>query len=238
MTLYGCSSDVTNWFSSYLFRRRQTVSINGTLSKFLQVDFGVPQGSILGPLLYILFTNKLQHVFHLSSARNRKLKGESTICSFADDSTLACFNTDHTSLSLQLTESYNKIRKYMEENKLKINDDKTHLVVITSSQQRAKSNSSNLVEIRAQHHIIKPKKDEKLLGCRIQDDLKWTQYLRDNEENVMKNLSQKISALQLISKLATFKTRKMLVNGVFMSRLIYMIQAWGSCLKYLCMAYR
>ena len=69
------------------------------------------------------------------------------------------------------------------------------------------------------------------MGCRIQDDLKWTQYLRDNEENVMKNLSQKISALQLISKLATFKTRKMLANGVFMSRLIYMIQAWGSCSK-------
>ena len=87
-----------------------------------------------------------------------------------------------------MTEGYNKISKYIEANRLKINYDKTHLIVITSSQQRAKSKSSNLVEMRAQQHKIKPQKDEKLLGCRIQDDLKWTQYLRDNEENVMKRL--------------------------------------------------
>ena len=78
--------------------------------------------------------------------------------------------------------------------------------------------------MRAQQHIIKPQKDEKLSRCRIQDDLKWTQYTRDSEENVMKNLNQKISALQLISKLATFKTLKMLANVGFMSRLTYMIQ--------------
>ena len=102
---------------------------------------------------------------------------------------------------------------------------------MTSSQTRARSQSANLVEIKTPLRTIKAQNSEKLLGCRIQDDIKWNQYLRDDEESLMKNLSQKLSALQLLSKLANFKTRKMLANGVFMSRLSYMMIVWGSCKK-------
>ena len=57
LKLYGFNDDATGWVESYLSDRKQCVSIDGTLSRMLSVPTGVPQGSILGPVLYILFTN-------------------------------------------------------------------------------------------------------------------------------------------------------------------------------------
>ena len=64
LELYGFRSGVTNWVKSYLSDRTQCVSIDGRFSKLLPVRHGVPQGSILGPLLYTLFTNELPEVVH------------------------------------------------------------------------------------------------------------------------------------------------------------------------------
>ena len=64
LELYGFDSDSIGWIQSYLSDRRQCVSISGSLSKLLPVPTGVPQGSILGPLFYTLFTNELPEVVH------------------------------------------------------------------------------------------------------------------------------------------------------------------------------
>ena len=117
----------------------------------------------------------------------------------------------------------------MIDNRLKLNDDKTHLLVMSTGQGRIRSQSSNLVEIRTPSETIKPSGQEKLLGCWVQDDLKWSNHLRDNEDNLIRSLTTRFSALKKISRLTSFKNRKMLANGIFMSKLSYLIALWGGC---------
>ena len=64
LALYGFDDNFVGWIRSYLSGRSQCVVIEGCLSKLLTVDTGVPQGSILGPLLYTIFTNDLPEVIH------------------------------------------------------------------------------------------------------------------------------------------------------------------------------
>ena len=80
----------------------------------------------------------------------------------------------------------------MSDNRLKLNDDKTHLVIVHSKQSRIKSQSANLVQIKTPTKIMQPSHTEKLLGCWIQGDLRWNTYVRDSEEN-LKNHSAKES---------------------------------------------
>ena len=119
----------------------------------------------------------------------------------------------------------------MTDNRLKLNPDKSHLLVFCSSQARARTQCADLVKIETDDETIKPSKSEKLLGCRIQDDFKWTEHLRDNEESLIKSLNVRLNALKIISRISDFKTRKMFANGFFHSKLIYMISVWSSCTK-------
>ena len=170
LDLYGFKEDTVTWFKSYLTNRRQTVSINGSLSKLLPVSSGVPQGSILGPLLYTLFTNELPDVVGHSCDQG---KSPDSVCCYADDTTLTCVNADHSKLSERLTLQYDRISEFMLDNRLKLNQDKTHLIVITTQNNRQRSQSANLVQIRTDMGNIKPTQTQKLLGCWIQEDLKF-----------------------------------------------------------------
>jgi retron-type reverse transcriptase len=87
---YGICNDNLQWFKSYLVSRSQTVNINSVLSDFKDIDIGIPQGSILGPLLFIIFVNSLP---------------ESVKCKcvmYADDTTLLISSSDPVVLQAEL----------------------------------------------------------------------------------------------------------------------------------------
>ena len=175
MALYGFSDNVLNLLESYMSQREQAVCINGKLSKLLPVETGVPQGSILGPILYTLFTNELPAIL------DNMHEGNSTICCYADDATLSCKSSNHNDLSNVLSQSYDKISEFMVNNRLKLNNDKSHLMVMTSSQARSKTQSANLVAIKTSTKNIQPSQKEKLLGCWVQENLKWTYNIMESE---------------------------------------------------------
>ena len=93
-----------------------------------------------------------------------------------------------------------------------------------------------MVTIQTDTEEIKPTSTVKLLGCHLQENLKWTQHIRDNEENLMQSLNKRLYAVSKISKISSFKTRKMIANGIFHSKLVYMINVWSSCSKELIQA--
>ena len=128
------------------------------------------------------------------------------------------------------------ISNFLVSNRLKLNEDKTNLMVLTSSQTRkarrraGKDMDVSIVTTCAQ---IRPSPTEKLLGGWIHQDLKWAEHILEGDESLVKSLSTRLSALKLIGKVADFKTRKMVADGVFMSKLVYLIPLWGGCEKYI-----
>ena len=129
-TDFGIGGKALEWFSSYLSGRSQRVLFEGATSDSFDLRFGVPQGSCLGPLLFVVYASKLFEIAqdHLPNAH----------C-LADDTQLH-FTFDPNGptgqvMALQAMERcINDLRKWMNRDKLKINDDKTEFLVIGSTQ--------------------------------------------------------------------------------------------------------
>ena len=131
LELYGFDAGMLSWVLSYLSERQQCVSIDGCLSRLQHVHHGVPQGSILGPLLYILFTNELPEVVHhecqagppSATWPNYTMSCETcgSIGCYADDTTYTCSGPDSLVLSEMLTSKFKLIADFLVSNKLKLN---------------------------------------------------------------------------------------------------------------------
>ena len=247
LELYGFESSTIMWITSYLTDRSQAVSIEGCMSRLLPVKQGVPQGSILGPLLYTIFTNELPEIIHGDPHCSRQdqdhtqtwpsfnmaCKTCGSMTCYADDTTYSCSSEDPTILSDKLTEKYKVMSDFLVNNRLKLNDDKTHLMVMTTSKARRRSDPSNLVSITTPTEVIEPSSCEKLLGGYIHQDMKWNEHLQDNQDSLIKSLGSRLGALKMVGKVANFKNRKMIAEGILISKLSYLIALWGGCSNYL-----
>ena len=234
LKLFGLDEEVIQWFGSYLSGRSQSVLIDGCLSLPLSIECGVPQGSILGPLMYIIFTNDIPDLVHDHpvSYQNPEPVCEhcgSTVC-YVDDGTYSVGHTDPAILSQKLSDQYEKISEYMAGNKLVINGDKTHLVVMGTKHTAAHRDE---VKLEAGPHTILPSTTEKLLGGRISQDLKWNQHILEGDQSLVKQITSRINGLCMLSTRSSFQTRLMVANGIVISKLCYLIQLWGGCDDYL-----
>ena len=111
-----------------------------------------------------------------------------SLCCFADDSTYSVTGKNIESLEKKLNEKYTALANYMNSNRLKLNDDKTHLLIMTTSQKQKLMNIE--MKITTSAESIKPIRTEKLLGVNIQDDLKWSEYIENNEISLIRQLSK------------------------------------------------
>ena len=234
LELFGLEEGVILWMLSYLSGRSQSVFIDGCLSPPLAIECGVPQGSILGPLLYIIFTNDIPDLVHHHPIPAQEYlpyctQCGSTVC-YVDDCTFSHGNKDPQELSEELNVQYKRISEYMTANKLVINDDKTQLVVVA---HRNASQSRNQVSLQAGQHLITPSSTAKLLGGIVSQDAKWTQHILGHGQSLISQLTRRINGLCLISSSTDFSTRLMVANGIFSSKLCYLIQLWGGCQDYL-----
>ena len=234
LQLLGLEKSALAWIQSYLSHRTQSVSIDGCLSPPLNLICGVPQGSILGPLMYIIFTNDLPDLVHSHEVYCEDPKPHcrdcgSTVC-YVDDATFSFGNSDPAVVTQTLNTQYKKIAEYMNSNKLVINDEKTQLVVMSS---KATANKRSEVTLTAGQHSIEKASTAKLLGGLISEDLKWKVNLLTGKDSIIKQLRSRVNGLSLISSRATFGTRLMVANGLIVSRICYLIQLWGGCDNYL-----
>ena len=241
LELMGFDKRVVVWFWSYLSGRTQCVYIDGKLSDVRAVPVGVPQGSVLGALLYILFVNELPEVVHGHDG-NTCVQDEGgvkfnltcpecgSLCCYVDDSTYFYSSSSPALLSEKLSAQYRKIADYMSANRLVINDEKTHLVVMgTKKYDKARSE----VYIDTGSVVVTPSETQKLLGINIHQSMKWKEHIISNEKSMIKMLRTRLNALVMIASRANFKTRLMVANACFMSILTYMVAVWGGTEEYI-----
>ena len=103
---------------------------------------------------------------------------------------------------------------------------------MTNSYQHKRHQDFNIT-LDTGNEVIKADQTELLLGGHISNDFTWKEHIRDNKKSIIKKLSSSINILIQVCKIANFKTRKMVANGIIMSQIIYLIQAWGGCSDYL-----
>lgn len=129
---YGLDGCIIKWIKSYLANRTFSVVVNGIRSESSRLEIGVPQGSILGPLLFILYTKELEHI---------AAKYDFLIHLYADDSQLYLSfdpqKDDHTDQLRKLKLCFNEIKQWMTANFLKMNDTKTEIMEIHGLHPRA-----------------------------------------------------------------------------------------------------
>ena len=128
LKLYGCDELTTQWFHSYLYNRTQKVVINNVSSDFCDINYGVPQGSILGPLLFILFVNDIS--LHIKNCK---------IYKYADDTSLCVFSETTLSLQNKFSADLKIIEDWCINNRLVINTSKSKCMILCSHQKRSPS---------------------------------------------------------------------------------------------------
>ena len=176
LKIYQCDERTLNWFKSYLQGRTQCVQFKGKISDTIPMTHGVPQGSILGPLLFILFMNDLP------------LHVDSELDMYADDSTLCATGETVEELDLKLNDDMDCVNDWCNDNHMVGNSDKTKAMLITTYQKEAKLPKKELT-IFFQHMQLKNVNSEKLLGVKIDKYLTWKDHVNKTAKTISRNLA-------------------------------------------------
>ena len=163
----GCGPNLVTWMSSYLEGRKQRVKFKNILSDEQEVLSGVPQGSILGPVLFIIFTNSLAE--DLSNYH---------ITSYADD-TQIIISADSPQEMKEKIEEVTKIsQEWYTSHSLLNNLSKTEIMIVTSKKNQMKYKELEYtIEEDGQTKKIKGTKNMKILGVWIDEDMNWNKQI-------------------------------------------------------------
>ena len=218
LELYRVSDVAVSWFKSYLSDRYQFVSLEGKSSECLPLKKGVPQGSVLGPVLFLLFVNDLP--LHLPN---------SSIDMFADDTTIsACTHYwDISPLNDGLNSDLDAFDEWSLQNKMVINTRKTKSMLVTG--KRIPKKWDSLADQRLQLRIggidISGVTFQKLLGITLDTNMSYEVHV----EELAKKVSKRLGLLKHISPYLKQHQRETFYTGVIKPTLMYGSVVWDSC---------
>ena len=210
MQVYGIRGNAFSWFSSYLSGRCQRVIFNGTLSETTcTVECGVPQGSILGPLLYLIYINDINQCLQYCH-----------VTLYADDTTLVATANNYKDLYRIANDDLSALSEWLCLNKLTMNISKTKYITYSISQRTVLK--SDDLKLFLNGSVIERVDTFKFLGIYIDEHLTWKPHMNKVLSKIQRNLG-------IIRRISCFLTRKALIqlfHSLVMSHIRYGIIVW------------
>ena len=195
---YGFETDALRYMKSYLTNRKQRVRVNKTFSEWERITTGVPQGSILGPLLFNIFLNDLFLFISNSSLSN-----------YADDNTLYTFRDNLKKIKDNLRNSFDMVHQWFYENYLVLNPGKCHFMCLKNNTENETFLFFNI--------LMENSKEQIILGVTIDNKLNFKSHISE----LCKTSSQKIAALSRLSSYLHNSEKKLIFNSIIKSQFSY-----------------
>ena len=212
LRLYGCNNITVNWFNSYLSGRTQHVMMNNVTSNQCYVKHGVPQGSILGPLLFVIYINDL--VMHCT---------ECSLHKYADDSNLIVAGKTVTEINCLLSKDLQNIEDWCLNNRFALNLRKCNFMMINSSQRKRYIHMSDF-NLTLCDEPLTHVSHQKILGLNVDNNLTW----RAHVDTVCGSISSLIGLMYWVRNCLDFNSVLLFYNSYILPRIDYCLTLWGN----------
>ena len=212
------------WFRNYLSNRKQYVSIDGVNSQLLEIVLGVPQGSILGPLLFLIYINDIDQCTSMINFL------------FADDTTLLKSHENLTSLCQIVNDEFHKIVNFFNSHRLSLHPDKTKFILFCHNKIHnipdifINFNKLNSNPLNYMYPVLKmscvntsPQPYIKFLGVFFDPNLNFKQHI----SYISNKLSKALYFLRSTKNILNERSLKFIYYSLFHSNLIYAIHVWS-----------
>lgn len=213
LNCYGIRNIECQFFTSYLSNRKQIVKCNGILSDDRQVSVGVPQGSVLGPILFMLFINDISQHIHLGTANL-----------YADDCIIYCSGKTVDDVGSKLQKCIDDVSLWYAGNKLAINADKSNTMLIASKHNLQSLSDDCTLKITINDTDVSHVTHCDYLGITIEQSLSWGNHI----DKLCCNLTKKVGMLSRLRK----STPRDIMLKIYMSSvqpcIDYAISIWGN----------
>ena len=203
----GLDTKGVKLFESYLSNRIQSVLYNGAKSDTTNIEIGVGQGTILGPILFNLYIHDLAPNLNCTTIQ------------FADDTSLIITARNEIELKIKAEEELHKLYEWFRSNGLTINAEKTRFMQFNGVPISVMLNNTKISRIGTNEN----EKSFNLLGIEIDDKLHWSDHI----QKIINKISKGTYMLYKFKKLLPTKTKTLLYNSFVMSHLRYGITIWG-----------
>jgi hypothetical protein len=220
---FGISGRILEWFRSYLTSRPQSVKISGKLSEPRVSEYGIPQGTVIGPVLFILYVDDML-----------KLDMNGEIISYADDTVVIVSKPTWSELNLAANGDVALLKRWFERSLLSLNTEKTNYILFSLKTLTNDSHSINIKicdaecgEAACGCTRLRRVESVKYLGIHIEGNMKWRKQI----ENTVKRIRKTIYILIRLREIVDLKTVRTVYFALVQSLLQYGIIGWGGTYK-------
>ena len=204
---HGIKGSLLSLLTSYLTDRKHCVFLNDTVSSFQVIQAGVPQGSVLGPLMFLLYVNDIaENLINTSRL-------------FADDTSVSSSSSNSMEIKHSLEHDLNTILEWSETWKIKFNPSKTEFLFI--------GNNHDDLDIVFGDTRLNPTKSHKHLGITFSSNAKWTEHI----DTICKTALKEINVLKKLKFTISRNSLNKIYNTFILPILEYGCEVWGGCSK-------